>query len=86
MGTFRCSAEVYPADGARSENMYALPDTGNACRPRSSFCGLGITLRRRIQSGMAHGWIVECTTGGGGTTAPNQPLAAIDPDPFLSDE
>lgn len=86
MGTFGCATEVYSADGARSENVYALRDTGNACRPRSSLCGLGITLRRRIQSGMAHGWIVECTTGGGRAAAPNQPLAAIDLYPLLSDE
>ena len=65
MGTFSCPIEVYSADGNRSETVDALVDTGSTytCLPATLLRELGVAPRRRIQSELADGSIVEDTIG-----------------------
>ena len=65
MGTFSCQIEVISADGARSETLDALVDTGSTytCLPAKLMHELGIVPYRRIQSELADGSIVEDDIG-----------------------
>ena len=65
MGTFTYPIEVIAADGARSEIVDAMVDTGSTytCLPANLLRGLGIVPYRRIQSELADGSIVEDELG-----------------------
>ena len=65
MGTFSCQIEVFSADGSRSESVDALVDTGSTytCLPSALLTRLGVEPRRRIQSELADGSIVEDAIG-----------------------
>ena len=65
MGTFSCPIEVFAADGSRSETVDALVDTGSTytCLPATLLHELGVVPRRRIQSELADGSIVEDAIG-----------------------
>jgi clan AA aspartic protease len=65
MGTFSCQIEVFSPDGSRSESVDALVDTGSTytCLPSALLTRLGVEPRRRIQSELADGSIVEDAIG-----------------------
>ena len=65
LGTFSCPIEIISADGTRSETVDALVDTGSTytCLPATLLRELGVAPRRRIQSELADGSIVEDTIG-----------------------
>ena len=65
MGTFSCPIEIISADGTRSETVDALVDTGSTytCLPATLLHELGVAPRRRIQSELADGSIVEDAIG-----------------------
>ena len=65
MGTFTYPIEVIAADGARSEIVDAMVDTGSTytCLPANLLRGLGIAPQWTIQSELADGSIVEDTVG-----------------------
>ena len=65
MGTFSCPIEILSADGSRSETVDALVDTGSTytCLPATLLHELGVAPRRRIQSELADGSIVEDEIG-----------------------
>ncbi len=65
MGTFSCPIEVIAADGSRSETVDALVDTGSTytCLPATLLNRLGVVPRRRIQSELADGSIVDDAIG-----------------------
>ncbi len=65
MGTFSCPIEIVSADGTRSETVDALVDTGSTytCLPTTLLRELGIAPRRRIQSELADGSMVEDAIG-----------------------
>ncbi len=65
MGTFRYPLEVISADGARSETIDALVDTGSTftCLPASRLRELGIVSCRRIQSELPDGSMVADKVG-----------------------
>ena len=65
MGTFTYPIEVISADGSRSETVDATVDTGSTytCLPSDLLGRLGVVPRRRIQSELADGSIVEDAVG-----------------------
>ena len=65
MGTFSCPIEIFAADGSRSETVEALVDTGSTytCLPATVLHELGVAPRRRIQSELADGSIVDDEIG-----------------------
>ncbi|MXZ91524.1 MAG: hypothetical protein F4W95_14675, partial [Chloroflexi bacterium] len=65
MGTFSYPLEVISADGARSETVNALVDTGSTftCLPANLLRELGVVPYRRIQSELADGSVVEDDLG-----------------------
>ena len=65
MGTFTYPIEVISADGSRSETVDATVDTGSTytCLPSDLLGRLGVAPRRRIQSELADGSIVEDAVG-----------------------
>ena len=65
MGTFSCPIEIFSADGSRSETVEALVDTGSTytCLPATLLHELGVAPRRRIQSELADGSIVDDEIG-----------------------
>ena len=65
MGTFSCPIEILSADGSRSETVDVLVDTGSTytCLPATLLHELGVAPRRRIQSELADGSIVEDEIG-----------------------
>ena len=65
MGTFSCPIEIISADGTRSKTVDTLVDTGctYTCLPATLLRELGVAPRRRIQSELADGSIVEDTIG-----------------------
>ena len=65
MGTFSYTLEVISADGARSEVVNALVNTGSTftCLPASLMHELGIVPYRRIQSELPDGSIIDDDIG-----------------------
>jgi clan AA aspartic protease len=65
MGTFSCPIEIISADGARSETVDALVDTGSTytCVPAILLHELGVVPYRRIQSELADGSVVDDEIG-----------------------
>ena len=65
MGTFTYPIEAISADGSRSETVDATVDTGSTytCLPSDLLGRLGVAPRRRIQSELADGSIVEDAVG-----------------------
>ena len=65
MGTFRCSLEIFSADGSRSETVEAMVDTGSTytCLPDGLLRGLGLVPARRMAAELADGRIVHDAVG-----------------------
>ena len=65
MGTFSYPIEVISTDGARSETVSALVDTGSTftCLPANLLREFGVVPYRRIQSELADGSVVEDEVG-----------------------
>ena len=65
MGTFSHPIEVFSADGSRSVTVDALVDTGSTytCLPTPLLRQLGAVPRRRIQSELADGSVIEDEIG-----------------------
>ena len=65
MGTFSYPLEVISADGARSETVDALVDTGSTftCLPADLLREFGVVPYRRIRSELADGSVVEDDVG-----------------------
>ena len=65
MGTFRCSLEIFSADGSRSETVEAMVDTGSTytCLPDGLLRGLGLVPGWQMAAELADGRIVYDSIG-----------------------